>query len=206
MSFEVYFPNPFFSLVLLQVRWSLQLRRTLSKRTTRATSCSLWRARSRPNRSILRTTTAIKVKPGALFHDKCTSMCLPCELEMTSVLPLLPQATLLPLGNSVVIRLKVSPWNMPLHSNANITLGVNIDWSHLQYFTPLLSWKCHHDSNSLLLLLRLTCIFSLPKSLLHLSVHLLDFVAGVPKGLMLYGSVRKLNHRSVLAFILFGPF
>lgn len=35
-----------------------------------------------------------------------------------------------------------------------------------------------------------------PKSLLHLSVHPSDFVAGVPKGLMLYGSVRKLNHHS----------
>ncbi len=35
-----------------------------------------------------------------------------------------------------------------------------------------------------------------PKSLLHLSVHPSDFVAGVPKGLMLYGSVRKLNHCS----------
>lgn len=33
-----------------------------------------------------------------------------------------------------------------------------------------------------------------PKSLLHLSVNLSDFVAGVPKGLMLYGSVRRLNH------------
>lgn len=29
---------------------------------------------------------------------------------------------------------------------------------------------------------------------------LLDFVAGVPKGLMLYGSVRKLNHHSYFAF------
>lgn len=33
-----------------------------------------------------------------------------------------------------------------------------------------------------------------PKCLLNLSVRLSDFVAGVPKGLMLYGSVRRLNH------------
>lgn len=40
-----------------------------------------------------------------------------------------------------------------------------------------------------------------PNFLLHLSVHLSDFVAGVPKGLMLYGSVRKLNcHLHLWAF------
>lgn len=33
----------------------------------------------------------------------------------------------------------------------------------------------------------------LPNFLLLLSVHPSDFVAGVPKGLMLYGSVRKLT-------------
>lgn len=38
------------------------------------------------------------------------------------------------------------------------------------------------------------------KSLLHLSVHLADFVAGVPKGLMLYGLVRKPNHHSEFDF------
>ena len=47
------------------------------------------------------------------------------------------------------------------------------------------------------------CIFP-PKSLLRLSVHLSDFVAGVPKGLMLYGLVRKLHHHS-FGFHL-GPF
>lgn len=39
-----------------------------------------------------------------------------------------------------------------------------------------------------------------PKSLHHLSVHLSDFVAGVPKGPMLYGSVRKFNHHSHFGF------
>lgn len=33
-----------------------------------------------------------------------------------------------------------------------------------------------------------------PKSLLLFSLHRSDFVAGVPKGLKLYGLVRKLNH------------
>lgn len=43
------------------------------------------------------------------------------------------------------------------------------------------------------------------KSLLHLSVCVSDFVAGVPKGLMLYGLVRKSNHRSHFDFQ-FGAF
>lgn len=44
-----------------------------------------------------------------------------------------------------------------------------------------------------------------PKSLLHLSVRVSDFVAGVPKGLMLYGLVRKPNHHSHFDFQ-FGAF
>lgn len=77
------------------------------------------------------------------------------------------------------------------HSNVNITAEVN--WGQLQYFTLLLSWKCLQYWNSLIPLLGLTCAFSLLTFLLLLSVHLSDFVAGVPKGLMLYGSVRKLT-------------
>lgn len=42
----------------------------------------------------------------------------------------------------------------------------------------------------------LPVLFILLNLLLHLSVHPSDFVAGVPKGLMLYGSVRELNHHS----------
>lgn len=38
------------------------------------------------------------------------------------------------------------------------------------------------------------------KSLLHLSVHSSDFVAGVPKTLMLYGSVSTPNHHSHFGF------
>lgn len=43
-------------------------------------------------------------------------------------------------------------------------------------------------------LMGFTCAFFPPNVLLHLSVPLLDFVAGVPKALTLRGSVRRLNH------------
>lgn len=43
-------------------------------------------------------------------------------------------------------------------------------------------------------LMGFTCTFLPPNLLLHLSLPLLDFVAGVPKALTLRGSVRRLNH------------